>query len=239
MAGGGTMCSEAQVTGVTKDGGFAEYMLAPAVQVSVIPEGIDFAEAAPLMCAGLTVHRGLVNADFKPGEKVAVIGIGGLGHLAIRYARAMGGRVAAISRSPKKEPLAKEMGVELFIDGNKPDFVEKLRAWDGGADIILATAPSAKEMNASFPGLARKGRLVVLGLTEEEVKIKPMDIIIGERKVVGSLIGTRHDIQDCLSFSITHGIRAEIETFNLEDAGKALEALRSGNLKGRAVIVMD
>jgi alcohol dehydrogenase, propanol-preferring len=239
LAGGGTMCSEAQVTGVTKDGGFAEYMVAPSSHISLIPEGIDLAEAAPLMCAGLTVYRGLLNADFEPGEKVAVIGMGGLGHLAIQYAKAMGGRVAVISRSAAKEKRARAMGAELFIDGSQADFVEKLQAWDGGADVILATAPSVKEMSASFPGLTRKGRLVVLGLAEEEIKIKPMDIIIGERKLVGSLIGTRSDIQDCLSFSIAHGIRAEIEKFKLEETEKALEALKSGRLKGRAVVVMS
>lgn len=239
LAGEGAMCAEAQITGVTKDGGFAEYMIAPASHVSVIPDGLDFAEAAPLMCAGLTVFCGLRNAEFQPGEKVAVIGMGGLGHLAIRYAKAMGGRVAVISRSPAKKKLSEELGAELFIDGGKKGIAEKLQAWDGGADIILATAPSVKEMNAAFPGLARHGRLVVIGVADAGMTVKPLDLILGERKIVGSLIGSRKDIQDCLEFSLAHGIRTEIETFALEEAGEAIQRMKNGNLKGRAVIVME
>lgn len=239
LAGKGAMCAQAQITGVTKDGGFAEFMIAPAPQVSLIPDGLDFAVAAPLMCAGLTVFCGLRNANFQAGEKVAVIGMGGLGHLAIRYAKAMGGRVAVISRSPTKKKLAKQLGAELFIDSGKMDVAKQLQAWDGGADVILATAPSVKEMNAAFPGLNQQGRLVVIGVADADLAVKPLDLILGERKILGSLIGSRKDIRECLEFSLAHGIRPEIETFALEQAGEAIQRMKDGKLKGRAVIVME
>ena len=238
LAGKGAMCAQAQITGVTKDGGFAEFMIAPAAQVSLIPEGMDFSVAAPLMCAGLTVFCGLRNAGFQAGEKVAVIGMGGLGHLAIRYAKAMGGRVAVISQSPAKKNLAKRLGAELFIDSRKADVAKQLQAWDGGADVILATAPSVKEMSAAFPGLNRLGRLVVIGVADAVLAVKPLDLILGERKIVGSLIGSRKDIRECLEFSLTHGIRPEIETFALDQAGEAIRRMKDGKLKGRGVIIM-
>jgi alcohol dehydrogenase len=238
LAGKGAMCAQAQITGVTKDGGFAEYMIAPAAQVSLIPDGMDFAVAAPLMCAGLTVFCGLRNAGFQAGEKVAVIGMGGLGHLAISYAKAMGGRVAVISRSPAKKKLAKQLGAELFIEFGKGDVVKQLQAWEGGPDVILATAPSVKEMSAAFPGLSPQGRLVVIGVADAELAIKPLDLILGERKIVGSLIGSRKDIRECLEFSLAHGIRPQIETFALAQAGEAVRRMQDGKLKGRGVIVM-
>ena len=239
LAGDEVLCGEIQITGVTRDGGFQEFMLAPARHISALPEGLDFADAAPLMCAGLTVFTGLRHAGFKPGQKVAVTGLGGLGHMGVLYARAMGGRVAVISSSPDKEAEARELGAERFINAKKDDITQALQEWEGGADLILATAPSAEMMNACFPGLTRHGTLVVLGVTDEELSFAPTDFILAERRVIGSLIGSRTDIQDALAFAVTHGIKPRITKFPLEKAGDAIAQMKAGKLHGRAVIIMN
>ena len=143
VRGADILCPFAQITGVMQDGGYQEYMIAPALYVAPIPDGLDFADAGPLMCAGLTVFNGMRQAGFKPGQKVAVIGLGGLGHLGVLYAKAMGGRVAVISNSPDKQDEAHELGAEYFVNTQAQKSGDALRAWDGGADIILATAPSS------------------------------------------------------------------------------------------------
>ena len=144
----------ASVTGVNRDGGYQEFMIAPAAYVAPIPDALDFAEAGPLMCAGLTVFNGLRVAGYRPGQKVAVIGLGGLGHLGVLYAKAMGARVAVISNSPDKEAEARELGAEHFISTQSKKSGDALKEWDGGADIILATAPSTEAATDAFPGLA-------------------------------------------------------------------------------------
>jgi propanol-preferring alcohol dehydrogenase len=239
LAGDEALCGEIQITGVTKDGGFQEFMLAPARHISALPDGLEFADAAPLMCAGLTVFAGLRHAGFKAGQKVAVTGLGGLGHLGVLYARAMGGRVAVISSTPEKEEEARELGAELFINATKDNITEVLQDWDGGADVILATAPSTDIMEACFPGLARRGTLVVLGVTDAELKLAPTDFILGERRVIGSLIGSRTDIQDALGLAVTHGIKPRITKFPLEQASDAIAKMQAGTLRGRGVIVMN
>jgi len=239
LAGDDVLCSEIEITGVTKDGGFQEFMLAPARHISALPDGLDFADAAPLMCAGLTVFSGLRHAGFEPGQKVAVTGLGGLGHLGVLYAHAMGARVAVISSTPEKEKEAHELGAELFINAAKDNITEVLQSWDGGADVILATAPSTDIMEACFPGLARHGTLVVLGVTDAELKLAPTDFILGERRVIGSLIGSRTDIQDALTFAVAHGIKPRITRFPLEQVGDAIQQMQQGNLRGRGVVVMN
>ena len=239
LAGDDVLCSEIEITGVTKDGGFQEFMLAPARHISALPDGLDFADAAPLMCAGLTVFSGLRHAGFEPGQKVAVTGLGGLGHLGVLYAHAMGARVAVISSTPEKEKEAHELGAELFINAAKDNITEVLQSWDGGADVILAPAPSTDIMEACFPGLARHGTLVVLGVTDAELKLAPTDFILGERRVIGSLIGSRTDIQDALTFAVAHGIKPRITRFPLEQVGDAIQQMQQGNLRGRGVVVMN
>jgi propanol-preferring alcohol dehydrogenase len=149
------LCEKLEFTGVTKDGGFQEYMLAPAAYVAPIPDAIEFAEAAPLMCAGLTVFSGMRHAGFEPGNKVAVIGLGGLGHMGVLFAKAMGGRVAVISTSAHKRAEAQALGAERFIDTRTSNPADVLKAWDGGADLILTTAPDAETIVAAFAGLER------------------------------------------------------------------------------------
>ncbi len=231
------MCPEVQVTGVTQDGGYQEYMIAPAHYVAPIPDGLSFEEAGPLMCAGLTVYNGMRNAGFKPGYKVAVIGLGGLGHLGILYAKAMGGRVAVISNTPDKEAEARELGAEYFVNTKAGKASEGLQKWDGGADIILATAPSSEAATDAFSGLAPDGTLVVLGVGPGNISVSPMELIGGRRHLMGSPSGSRKDIRATLSFSANHGVVPRITKVPLEEAGKMLQAMHEGKLRGRGVIV--
>jgi D-arabinose 1-dehydrogenase-like Zn-dependent alcohol dehydrogenase len=232
------MCPFAEVTGVTKDGGYQEYMIAPAAYVAPIPDALDFAEAGPLMCAGLTVFNGLRNARFQPGQKVAIIGLGGLGHLGVLYAKAMGGRVAVISSSPDKEAEARGLGAEHFINTKAKKAADALKEWDGGADIILATAPSSEAATDAFPGLAPDGTLVVLGVGPGNITVSPMDLLGGRRHLMGSPSGSRRDIRATLDFSAHHRVLPHITKFSLEEAGKALELMHAGKLSGRAVLML-
>ena len=232
------LCRFAEVTGVTKDGGFQEYMLAPAAYGAPIPDGLDFAEAGPLMCAGLTVFNGMRNAGFRVGQKVAVLGLGGLGHLGVLYAKAMGARVAVISNTPDKEAEARELGAECFINAKSKKAGDALKGWDGGADIILATAPSSETATDAFPGLAPDGTLVLLGVGPGNITVSPMDLVGGRRHLMGSPSGSRKDIRATLDFSVHQRVVPRITKFSLEDVGKALDLMQTGNLRGRAVLVL-
>lgn len=239
LRGEDILCPEMEVTGATRDGGYAEHMIADADFVTPVPESLGSAEAAPLMCAGITVFQGLRNGGFTPGDRVAVLGLGGLGHLAVRYVTAGGGRAAVVSTSPGKEEAARALGAERFIHAGGQDVPAALAGWGGGADVILGTAPSVEAMNRALPGLAPDGTLVVMGIEDAHVEAHPMDLILGRRRVLGSPSGSRKDLRDCLEFSARHGITADVETFDLADASDALAEVEAGTLAGRAVLVMD
>ncbi len=238
VRGADILCPFATITGVTKDGGYQEYMIAPALYVAPIPDGLGFADAGPLMCAGLTVFNGMRQAGFRPGQKVAVIGLGGLGHLAVLYAKAMGGRVAVISNTPDKQEEAHELGAEYFVNTKAQKAGDALRQWDGGADIILATAPSTEAATDAVPGLAPDGTLVVLGVGPGIVSAGPMDLIGSRRRVMGSPSGGRSDVRATLNFSAHNKVLPRITKFPLEDAGKVLDLMNSGKLRGRAVLMI-
>lgn len=233
------MCPEMTVTGINRDGGYQEYMLAPAAYVAPIPDGLDFADAGPLMCAGITVFNGIRHAGYTPGAKVAVMGLGGLGSLAVQYAKAMGARVGVLSTSPDKEAEARKLGAETFINTKRDDVVKALQAWDGGADIIVATAPNPEPMTAAFPGLAADGTLVVLGVGPGMITASPMDLVGQRRKLMGSPSGSRHDLRDTLKFSLHNNVKPQIVKMPLEDAAKAHQMLHEGKIVGRAVLVME
>ena len=233
------LCSQMQFTGITQDGGYQQFMLAPAAYVAPLPDRLDFIEAAPLMCAGLTVFSGLRHAGFEPGDKVAVIGLGGLGHMGVLLTRAMEGRVTVLSTSANKENEARELGAERFINLKTESPSEALRAWDGGADIILATPPVAEPMMAAFPGLALNGTMVVLGAPSDNIAVSPMELIMGRRRLMGSPAGSRKDLHDTLHLAATHGVRPRVTPMPLDDAGKALKQMHEGNIHGRVVLVMD
>lgn len=233
------LCSQMQFTGITQDGGYQEYMLAPAAYVAPLPDCLDFADAALLMCAGLTVFSGLRHAGFEPGDKVAVIGLGGLGHMGVLLARAMGGRVAVLSTSADKQDEARELGAERFINLKTESPSEALRAWEGGADIILATPPAAEPMIAAFPGLALNGTMVVLGAPPDSIAVNPMELIMGRRRLMGSPAGSRKDLRDILHLAATHDVRPRVTRMPLIDAEKALKQMHRGSIHGRIVLVMD
>ena len=233
------LCPQMQFTGITQDGGYQQFMFAPAAYVAPLPDRLDFADAAPLMCAGLTVFSGLRHAGFEPGDKVAVIGLGGLGHLGVLLARAMGGRVAVLSTSADKQAEARELGAELFINLKTESPSEALRAWEGGADIILATPPVAEPMMAAFPGLALNGTMVVLGAPPDNIAVNPMELIMGRRRLMGSPAGSRKDLHDLLEFAATHSVRPSVTCMPLDDAEKALKQMHEGKIHGRIVLEMD
>jgi len=232
------LCPQMQVTGVVQDGGYAEFMLAPAAYVAPIPDSLDFAEAAPLMCAGLTVYNGLRNAGFEPGDRVAVIGLGGLGHLGVLYAKEMGGRAAVVSSSSEKEQESHKLGAERFINTEENSVAEALGDWEGGANVILATAPSAESMSDALPGLAPGGTLVVLGVAPGEISASPMDLVPGRRRLMGSPSGSRKDIRDALEFAATHDVRPRIAERPLENAGDVLNEMHERRLRDRVVLIM-
>ena len=231
-------CRDTRVTGVTDDGGFQDYMVAPVSSLSSIPDAIPFEEAGPLMCAGLTVFKGLEVGNFEPGDRVAVIGMGGLGHLGVRYAHAMGGRVAAISGSKAKKAQAEDWGAELFIDASSDDVAARLQDW-GGADVILSTAPSAAPVTQAFPGLAQRGCCVVLGGSPEMIEVRAGLLLNGERKLTGCTTGNREDIRRMLDFAAANSVHPTLTRFKLTEAQAALEAHRTGKLNGRAVLLME
>jgi alcohol dehydrogenase len=233
------LCSQMQFTGITQDGGYQQFMLARAAYVAHLPDRLDFVEAAPLMCAGLTVFSGLRHAGFEPRNKVGVIGLGGLGHMGVLLVRAMDGRVAVLSTSADKEDEARELGAERFINLKTESASEALRAWEGGADIILATTPAAEPMMSAFPGLALNGTMVVLGAPPNDIAVNPMELIMGRRRLMGSPAGSRKELRDTLHLAASHGVRARVTPMPLDDAGKALKQMHEGNIHGRVVLVMD
>jgi D-arabinose 1-dehydrogenase-like Zn-dependent alcohol dehydrogenase len=239
LGGDECLCSQMQFTGVTQDGGYQQFMVAPAAYVVPLPDRLDFVEAAPLMCAGLTVFSGLRHAGFKPANKVAVIGLGGLGHMGVLLVRAMGGRVAVLSTSPDKQDEARELGAERFINLKTESASEALRAWEGGADIILATTSAARPMIDAFPGLALNGTMVVLGAPPDDIAVSPMELIMGRRRLMGSPAGSRKDLCDTLHLAATHGVHARVTPMPLGEAGKALKQMHEGHIHGRVVLVMD
>lgn len=232
------LCGSLRFTGVTSDGGYQEFMVANAAYVVSLPENLDFVEAAPLMCAGLTVFSALRHAGFEPGDRVAVVGLGGLGEMGVLYARAMGGRVAVISSTQEKEVDAQSLGAELFIHAKRPDFAATLANWEGGADIILSTASSVESANAAITGLARNGTLVLLGAGPGDVTVNPMVLVMGRRRIMGSPAGSRKDLHDALDFAAKHAVRPRVTRFPLERATEALTAMHDRALRGRAVLMM-
>jgi D-arabinose 1-dehydrogenase-like Zn-dependent alcohol dehydrogenase len=227
-------CVTGQVTGITCDGGYAEYMLAPTSAVALMPPGLDPVEAAPLMCAGLTTFNALRNSGARPGDLVAVLGLGGLGHLGVQYAAKMGFHTVGIARGRDKEPLARRMGASDYIDSQAQDPAAELLKL-GGAAVILATATSGEAMSAVQGGLAVNGTLLVLGAAAS-MQVSPFVLLAGRRAVKGWYSGTSIDTQDTLAFSLRSGVRPMNEVFPLESASEAYERMLSGKARFRVVL---
>jgi len=212
-------------------------MAVPVEALAAIPESLNAAEAAPLLCAGLTTFNSLRHSGALPGDLVAVEGVGGLGHLGIQYANKFGYKVAAIGRGSENAALAQKLGATIYIDSNGSNAAEELQKL-GGAQVILATAPSSKAMSALIDGLAPNGKLIVVGATFDPIEVTPIQLISGSRAIQGWSAGTPADSEDTLHFSELTGVRPMIETYPLEKAAEAYARMLSGHAKFRVVLTM-
>jgi alcohol dehydrogenase, propanol-preferring len=239
--GAENLCPEWVWTGMMVDGGYAEFVVARAKYVVPLPAQLDYPEAAPLMCAGVTIYSGLKHAGLRKGSKVAVIALGGLGHLGVLYARAAGARVAVLSSTEAKEREARELGAELFIHlkNNNGDAAGALQRWESGADIILATAPNVESATAAFSGLAPDGTMVVLGVGPGAIQIDPIGLVMGRRRLLGSPAGSRQDLLETLNFAAEHGIRPRIKKYPLARAADAFDAVEHAQPSCRMVLVNE
>jgi D-arabinose 1-dehydrogenase-like Zn-dependent alcohol dehydrogenase len=230
-------CKFEKITAIHFDGGYAEYMVAPAEAVALMPDELPADQAAPLMCAGITVFNALRNSGARAGDLVAVQGIGGLGHLGIQYAGQMGFRTVAIGRGGDKQALATKLGAHQYIDTNAGDPSEALQKL-GGAHVVLATAPDSKSMSALVNGLGPNGTLIVVGAGMDSLNVTPLQLIVGSKTVRGWASGTARDSQDTLEFSVISGVRPMIERYPLEKAAEAYQQMISGKARFRVVLTM-
>jgi D-arabinose 1-dehydrogenase-like Zn-dependent alcohol dehydrogenase len=230
-------CRNHKIAGISYDGGYQQYMLAPAEALAAIPESLSDAEAAPLLCAGVTTFNALRHSGASPGDLVAVQGIGGLGHLGIQFANKFGYRVAAIGRGPENASLAKKLGASVYIDSRATNAAEALQEM-GGARVILATAPSSKAMSELIDGLGPHGKLMVVGADFEPIEVTPPQLIFGSRTIQGWGSGTPTDSEDTLRFAELTGVRPMIETYPLEKAAEAYARMLSGDAQFRVVLTM-
>jgi D-arabinose 1-dehydrogenase-like Zn-dependent alcohol dehydrogenase len=231
------LCKNEKITALTHDGGYAEYMISPAEAVAAMPDDLPADEAAPLLCAGITVFNALRNSGAHSGDLVAVQGIGGLGHLGIQYARQMGFRTVAIGRGADKQPLASKLGAHQYIDSAAVDPSEALQKL-GGAHVILATAPDSKSMSALVDGLGPNGEMMVVGAGFESLTVTPIQLILQNRAIQGWASGSSIDWEDTLNFSVLTGVRPMIERYPLEKAAEAYERMISGKARFRVVLTM-
>lgn len=230
-------CKNEKITGLSFDGGYQQYMTAPVEALAAIPDELDFAEAAPLLCAGLTTFNALRHSGASPGDLVAIQGIGGLGHLGIQWANKFGYKVAAIGRRTENEALAKKLGAHVYIDSAATKPAEALQEL-GGAKVIMATAPNSKAMSELIDGLGPNGTLMVIGAAFDPIEVTPIQLIAGVRSIRGWASGTAMDSEDTLRFAAMTGVRPMIETYPLEKAADAYARMMSGKAVFRVVLTM-
>lgn len=227
-----------QIPGISYDGGYAEYMIAPAGVLALIPHGLSAVEAAPLMCAGVTTFNPLRNSGARPGDLVAILGIGGLGHLGIQFSAKMGFKTVAIARGMDKEALAKKLGANSYIDSHAQDPAEELLKL-GGAKVVLATVTNGDAMSAVLAGLGVNGKLIILGAAAEPLQVPGIPLLMGRRSILGWPSGSSIDSQDTLAFSAQTGVRSMNEVFPLESAAEGYDHMMSGKARFRAVLTMQ
>ena len=230
-------CHNVQIPGISYDGGYQEYMTAPIEALAAIPESLSAVEAAPLLCAGITTYNSLRHSGAMPGDLVAVQGVGGLGHLGIQFASKFGYKVAAIGRGPENAALAKGLGASVYIDSAATNAAGELQKL-GGAQVILATAPSSKAMSALIDGLGPNGKLMVVGAAPEPIEVTPAQLIFGVHSIQGWAAGTPADSEDTLRFAELSGVRPMIETYPLEKAAEGYARMMSGKAQFRVVLTM-
>jgi len=230
-------CRNVKVCGISYDGGYQQYMVAPIEALAAIPEGLKDAEAAPLLCAGITTYNALRHSGAFPGDLVAVQGVGGLGHLGIQFANKFGYKVAAIGRGSENAALAKKLGASVYIDSQATNAAQELQKL-GGAQVILATAPNSKAMSELIDGLGPNGKLMVVGAAFDPIEVTPLQLISGSRAIQGWASGTPADSEDTLRFAELSGVRPMIETYPLEKAAEAYARMMSGKAEFRVVLTM-
>jgi len=230
-------CQNVKVAGISYDGGYQQYMIAPIEALVAIPDGLNDVEAAPLLCAGITTYNALRNSGAMPGDLVAVQGIGGLGHLGVQFANKFGYKTVAIGRGPDNAVLAKKLGANLYIDSQATNAAEELQKL-GGARVIMATAPSSKAMSALIDGLGPNGKLIVVGASFDPIEVMPAQLIFGSKTIQGWAAGTPAASDDTLHFAELTGVRPMIETYPLERAGESYARMMSGKAEFRVVLTM-
>jgi D-arabinose 1-dehydrogenase-like Zn-dependent alcohol dehydrogenase len=230
-------CRNLKIPGISYDGGYQQYMVVPVEALASIPESLSSIEAAPLLCAGITTFNALRHSGALPGDLVAVHGIGGLGHLGIQFASKFGYKVAAIGRGSENAALAKKLGASVYIDSKATNAAQELQKL-GGAQVILATAPSSKAMSELIDGLGPNGKLMVVGASTEPIEVTPVQLIFGNHSIQGWAAGTPTDSEDTLRFAELTGVRPVIETYPLEKAAEAYARMISGKAQFRVVLTM-
>lgn len=230
-------CQNQKIAGISYDGGYQQYMIAPVEALVAIPASLSDVDAAPLLCAGITTYNALRHSGALPGDLVAVQGIGGLGHLGIQFANKFGYKVAAVGRGAENATLAKKLGASVYIDTNATNAADELQKL-GGARVILATAPNSKAMSELINGLGPNGKFIVIGATFDPIEVTPVQLIVGSKSLQGWAAGTPQDSEETLSFAELSGIRAMIETYPLEKAGEAYARMMSGKAQFRVVLTM-
>ncbi len=230
-------CRNVKVAGISYDGGYQQHMIAPVEALVSVPESLSVAEAAPLLCAGITTYNALRHSGAMPGDLVAIQGIGGLGHLGVQFANKFGYKVAAIGRGPENAVLAKKLGAAVYIDSQATNAAQELQKL-GGAKAILATAPNSKAMSEVIDGLGPHGRLMVIGASNDPVEVAPLQLIAGSKSIQGWWSGIPTDSEDTLRFSELTGVRPMIETYPLERAAEAYDRMMSGKAQFRVVLTM-
>ena len=230
-------CQNLKIPGISYDGGYAQFMVAPVEALVAMPESLGAAEAAPLLCAGITTYNALRHSGAMPGDLVAVQGVGGLGHLGIQFANKFGFKVAAVGRGSETAALAKKLGASANIDSKSTNAAEALQKL-GGAQVILGTAPSSKAMTELFDGLGPNGKLIVIGVAFDPIEVTPVQLVTGSRAIQGWASGTSADEEDTLRFAELTGVRPMIETYPLEKAAEGYARMMSGKAEFRVVLTM-
>jgi len=229
------VCENQKISGISYDGGYADYVIAPANALALIPDDLSNVDAAPLMCAGVTTYNSLRHSGAKPGDVVAILGIGGLGHLGVQFAAKAGYHTVAVARGQDKGPLAKELGAHHYIDSTSQDVAAELQKL-GGATVILSTLTDAGALAAAVGGLGPNGKLIIVGVPEKPIELDTVPMILGNRSVAGWASGTGMDSEDTLKFSALTGVKPQIELYPLEKAPEAFDRMMSGKARFRVVI---
>lgn len=232
------VCEKGQIPGISYDGGYADYLVAPVEALARMPAELNDVDAAPLLCAGITTFNALRNSGARAGEVVAILGIGGLGHLGVQFARRMGFNTVAIARGEDKAPLAKQLGAHHYIDSRSQNPADALKAL-GGASVILATVTNADAMTATLGGLALNGKLIILGVADKPIEVPPVQFIMGRNAVQGWPSGSSADSEDTLAFSALADVKPMIETYPIERAAEAYDRMMSGAARFRVVLTMN